>query len=236
MSAGSATIVPARGDLDDARAREASELLVREEGLSGEASRRWLSELVCLAIEDGHVVGLGIARPATVALIGGRPFWLYRSVLARHSGELWNGMFNAAFDLLAEEFQEPDGPYIGLCALIEDPAEMKRRPQAVWPETELMYAGYLDDGRQVRLRYFWGAAIGPGLPNSPSLDRTRQHEYPLEAGYRIVPLEQSPVVEAEDVFRFWQLEGALEIPEEGSERIRDVRLVATGPDRELAGV
>ena len=235
MAAGSATIVSARGRLDDARAGAVLEFLEREGRLNEEVARRCLTELVCLAVEQGRVVGVGVARPASVALVGGRSFCIYQSVLAPQSGERWNAMFNSAFELLAKEFEQGATAYIGLCVLVDDPNEIRRRPDAVWPETELMYAGYLDDDRQVRLRYFWGAAIAPGLPNSPSLDQTRSQEYPLETGYRIAPLEESPV-EVEDVIRFWQREGALEFPEEGAERVREVQLVATDPDERVAGV
>jgi hypothetical protein len=235
VSAGSATIVSTRAGLDDTRADDVVGFLAREGGLIEEAARRWLGEVACLALEDERVVGLSAARPASVPLIGGRPLWLYRSVFAQHSDELWDEMFNASFDVLAGEFEQVDGTYIGVCVLVEDPAELASRPEAVWPETELMYAGYLDDDRQVRLRYFWGAAIAPGLPNSPSLDQTRRQEYPLETGYRIVALKES-AVEVEDVIRFWQREGALEFPEEGAQRVREVQLVATDPDERVAGV
>jgi hypothetical protein len=229
-------LMSARGPLDDARAAEVLEFLVANGGLNEETARRWLSELVCMAVEDGQVVGVNAARPASVALIGGRLFWIHRCVLASHSEEHWNEMFNCAFEVLAREFEESGGPYIGLCVLVDDPDEIKRRPEAIWPKTELMYAGYLDDGRQVRLRYFWGAAIGPGLPESPSLDETRRHEYPLEERYRIVPLGDSPECTAEDVIRLWAREEALPDPEEAERRASEVSLVAADRDEGVVGV
>lgn len=221
--------------MDDARASEVLQFLTREGELNQETARRWLSEVVCLAVEDERLVGVSAAHPATVALIGGRPLWLYRSVLAPPSHDRWSEMFNRAFDVLAGEF-DADGAYIGLCVLVEDPAETTRRPEAVWPETDLMFAGYLDDGRQVRLRYFWGAAIAPGLPNSPSLDETRIQEYPLEDRYRILSLGETSEIGAEDVIRFWEREGAMPEPEEAGRRIGEVELVAIDRNGSLAGV
>jgi hypothetical protein len=235
VAAGSATIAPARGELDDARAADVLEFLSREGGLNEETAGRWLSEVVCLAVEDGRIVGVSSAHPASVALIGGRPFWLYRSVLAPSSGERWNEMFNCAFEVLSGEFAA-EQDYIGLCVLVEDPAEIRRHPEAVWPETELMFAGFLDDGRQVRLRYFWGAAIAPGRPNSPSLDETRTHEYPLEDRYRILPFKETSEIGAEDVIRFWEREGALPEPDEARRRVEEVELVAVVRDGSVVGV
>src|SRR6266545_5957539 len=203
MPAGSATIEPARGSLGDADAGEVLEFLAGEAGLNEEAAGQWLSELVCVAIEDGRIVGVNSAHPVSLPPIGGRSFWLYRSVLASHSDERWNAMFNSAFEVLGREFDQSEGVRIGLCVLLDDLTEIKRRPAAVWPESELMFAGYLDDDRQIRLRYFWGAAIAPGLPTSPSLDETRKQSYPLEERYRIVPLGEAGDVTAEDVLALW---------------------------------
>jgi hypothetical protein len=226
----------ARGGLGEPRAREAFDFLSRDEGLNEEAARRWLDELVCVAVEGGRVVGVSAARPASVALIGGRPFWIYRSVLRSRSGERWDELFNSTFQVLDEEFAESDGTYIGLCVLVDDPGLISRRPEAVWPETELMYAGYLDDGRQVRVRYFWGAAVGPGLQDSPSLDETRMHQYPLDERYRILALDETDEVSTEDVIGLWGREGAVPDEEEAARRVREVRLVGIDRDEGVVGV
>jgi hypothetical protein len=227
----STKIVPARGSLGDERAGELLEFLRGAGGLNEETARQWLSELVCLAIARERIVGVSTAHPASVALIGGRPFWLYRSVLEPSVQNRWNELFNCAFDLLAGEFTS-NPSYIGICVLVENPV----RAEVVWPETELMFAGYLQDGRQVRLRYFWGAEIGPGLPSSPPLEETRTHEYPLEDRYRIVALDETTEIGAEDVMRFWEREGALPEPDEARRRVAEVGLVAVDRDGSVAGV
>jgi hypothetical protein len=231
----SAKIVSVRAGPDAARAGEVLQFLRHAGGLNGETARLWLSEVVCLALEGERIVGVSSAHPASLALIGGRPFWLYRSVLVPPADDRWNEMFNCAFEVLAGEFAS-DPAYIGLCALIEDPAELGGGPEVVWPETELMFAGNLEDGRQVRLRYFWGAEIGPALPNSPSLEETRTHEYPLEDRYRIVTLDETTEIGAEDVIRFWEREGAMPAPNEARRRVGEVELVAVDRDGSVAGV
>jgi hypothetical protein len=211
------------------------EFLSHEGGVRDEEARRWLSELVCVATEGERIVGVSAARPAIVGLVGGRGFWLYLSVVAPSSDERWDQMFNSSFDLLAREFEEEPGQYVGLCVLVEDPAVIKRRSEAIWPATDSMFAGYLDDDRQVRLRYFWGAPISPGLPNSPSIDDTRAQEYPLEDRYEILSLEAGGAT-ADDVIELWLREGAMATREEARQRVAEVTLVAVEREAGVAGV
>ncbi|HYU15808.1 MAG TPA: hypothetical protein VEL05_07050, partial [Candidatus Acidoferrum sp.] len=173
--------------------------------------------------------------PQELPLVGGRPFWIYRSILVTDSDEQWSRMFNAAFEVLTEEFEETGAGPAGVCVVVADRAEMGRRPEVVWPDTDLMFAGYLDNDRQVRIRYFWGAAIAPGLPNSPSIDETRGHLYPLEDRYRIQPLTETGEISADDVLRLWARAGAVPLAE-AQRRVHEVQLVASERDEGVVGV
>jgi hypothetical protein len=231
-----ATIETVPGELSGERAQRVVDFLAREGTLEPDAASRRISEVVCLAFDAGQLVGLGSAHPEPVALIGGRYFWIYRShLLSDDSGESWDRMFNAAFDVLAERFEETGAGPVGVCVSVADRAEMEQRPEAIWPETELMFAGYLENGSQVRIRYFWGAAIGPGLPNSPSLDEILDQVYTLDDRYRILPLAETGDVSADDVLRLWAREGAVP-PAEAQRRVQEVRLVATERDEGVVGV
>jgi hypothetical protein len=161
----------------------------------------------------------------------GRRFWLY----AAGSGDVDARDFNAAFEDLERDFEPNDQGPIGLCLIVDDRDLMERRPEAIWPETELMFAGYLPDDRQVRIRYFWGATIGPGLPDSPSLDAAMAEDHPLEDRYRIEPLAESTTVAPEDVIEMWHRDGVLPGPL-ARERVRQVQLVAISEEGEVAGV
>ncbi len=167
-------------------------------GLNEEAARRQLSEAVVVALDGGEIVGVSSAHAAGLQLIGGRRFWIYQSVLAVDSAELWNGLFNASFDALAENSSEaattPGSLRIGRRSVPD-----RTFPEVVWPKTELMLAGFLDDDRQVRVRYFWGAEIGPGLPGSPPIEVTRHQTYPLEDRYRVQSLAENSEVGPDDV-------------------------------------
>jgi hypothetical protein len=232
---GQATIEVVRGRLSDERAEQILGLLSRGWALEGDAARRRLSEAVCVALDGAEVVGLNCVYPEAVPLIGGRPFWIYRVYFAADSDEQRSRMFNAAFEVLAEEFEKSGRGPVGVCAIVADRGEMERCPEAVWPDTELICAGYLDSGPQVRIRYFWGAAIGPGLPNSPSIDETKGHVYPLEDRYRIEPLAEASEISADDVLRLWAHEGA--VPEaEAQRRVHEVQLVAREREEGVVGV
>ena len=118
-------------------------------------------EVVCIVRDDsGRIVGSSSVDDARIPLIGNRRVWVFRRVL---EPEVPAGtepeLINATFDALAEERERVGGGPSGLCLLVTDRAVMRRLPEAVWPATRLLYAGYLADGTQVRLRWFEGASI-----------------------------------------------------------------------------
>lgn len=168
-------------------------------------------------------------REEVVPLVA-RPFWVHPG-----SASLDPEEFNRTFDELERKY-DPDGPGpVGVCVIVDDANLMERSPEAIWPETELMFAGYTPDDRQVRIRYFWGATIGPGLPDSPSLDEAMAQDTPLEEAYRIEPLAESDSVGPDDVLALWEREGVLPGPM-ARERVKQVGLVAITGESEVAGV
>lgn len=149
-----------RGRLDDQRSDSILRFWEEQGALVGEDARRRLPEVVCaLLAGDGRVAGVNSVYPQQVDLIGGRLFWIYRSRFAPDAAEADQRMFKAAFETLQEEFDPDRGGPIGLCLLISDRAEMKRHPEAEWPDPRTLYAGYLPNGAQVRIAYFAGAKI-----------------------------------------------------------------------------
>ncbi len=182
----------------------------------------------------GGIVGVNSVYPQDLALIGGRRFWIYRGFLLPAAASAEPEVIRASFAALEKEFEPVAPGPVGLCVLVVDPAEMERRPEALWAETQLMYAGYLDDERQVRIRYFEGAAIGPGLPNSPALSDA-ELDPPLEDRYRIEPLDETNEVTPDGVLALWRREGAMG-DAEARRRVHEVRLVAIDRDQGLVGV
>lgn len=150
-----------RGRLDDARADQVLEFWAASGALSRSDARERLTEVVCVLRDaDGAVAGVCSVYAADVALIGDRRFWVFRSLLPGAAVDHVPAMISATFAALAAEFDEAPGSPIGLCVLLAGAAERRRRPEAEWPDPRMIYAGYLDDGRQVRIAYFDRASIG----------------------------------------------------------------------------
>jgi hypothetical protein len=230
------TIEVVRGRMSEERAEQVLRFIATVHGApEGDAAREWVSNVVCVLLDgDGEITGVNAAEASDVRLIGGRRFWVYRGFLRRDAAAVEPEMINAAFAALEEEFKRTGSGPIGVC-LVADPAAAERRPEAVWPDTELMLAGNLDDGRQVRIRYFWGAAIGPALPNSPTLDETRELDMRREDRYRIERFDETAEVTADDVLALWEREGVV-AAEEAQKRVHEVHLVAVERDEGVVGV
>ena len=155
-------IEPARGRLNEARSADVLVFWADRGALSGQAARRRLPEVVCvLRNAAGEVAGVNSVFPESVPLLGARRLWVYRSLVDGSAGpEVELEMIEAAHAALAEEFAaEPHGP-IGLCVLLGD-RDRERFPAAtVWPGAAgMLFAGYGEDGRQVRVGYFEGARV-----------------------------------------------------------------------------
>jgi hypothetical protein len=116
---------------------------------------------VCVLVQsDGEVAGVNSVVAESVELIGKRRFWLYRRFLAEGVPEEAEGeLLLAAYEALDAEFGAMEGEPLGVCLLLDDPEVMQRHPEAIWPTTGFVYAGYQPDGTQVRIRYFAGARV-----------------------------------------------------------------------------
>jgi hypothetical protein len=204
--------------------------------LEGGAASERLEEVVCLLLdESGVIVGVNSVYEEALPLIGGRRFWIYRAYLPSDGGEDPALMLNTAFEALDAEYRADRSGPVGLCVLVSDPEEMRRQPEAIWPETQLLYGGTMPDGHQLRLRYFDDAIIGPGLPNSPTVAQSEAQDYSLGEGYRIVPLAETDAASPDDVLELWAREAAM--PEtEAQRRVHEVLMVALDPNDGVAAV
>jgi hypothetical protein len=232
--AGSIGIVEVvRGDLSEERAAEIRDFWRACGEPEAESPAVALEQVVCVASDEtGEIAAVASATEQEIPLVG-RRFWLYRS-WSVHADDLADGLFNTAFEVLEEESGSGGGP-VGLGMLVADPGRIEREPEAVWPDTRLMFAGYLPDDRQVRIRYFRDATIGPGAEGSPSASEALTRVPPMDERFRIEPLAGSTTVTPEDVLAMWGREGVLPRPL-AYRRIHQVSLVATTGDGRVAGV
>jgi hypothetical protein len=178
-------------------------------------------------------------------LIGGRRFWVYEDDPPAGDPE-GSPLFNAAYEELDARYREDRSGPIGLCVPVSDTEAMRRHPEAVWPETELLYAGTQREaasladtgssGAQLRIRYFYDATIGPGLPNSPTIAQSEAVDYSLPPGYRMVPLAETDAAGPDDVLALWEREQAMPDAAEGRRRVHEASIVALDPTGGVAAV
>jgi hypothetical protein len=148
-----------RDGIDHVLEKDLRRLWAHTAGVEGDQATERLTQVVCvLRNPKGGVAGVNWVADTAVGLIAGRRFWVYGSLLPGPAARHWPAMFNATFERLADGFQPNQPGPVGLFAPIGEQALLER-PEAVWEDTELMYAGYLADGRQGRLRYFDYALI-----------------------------------------------------------------------------
>jgi hypothetical protein len=129
-------------------------------------------------------------------------------------------MFTAAFDALEGEFKTSLTGPLGVCRLVADEMEIAKRPEAIWPEEGLIFAGYGPDGSQVRVRWFWEATIEPGLPNSLTLDQSVAMDWSIDDRYRVEPYRGDPEV-ADAILALWARERAVQPEQEAKRRVHE---------------
>jgi hypothetical protein len=231
------TIETVRGGLGEERSEQLLRFWSESGALDEAAGRERLGEVVCILLDgdgDGAVAGVNSVYADAVAPVGSRRFWIYRRFLLPAAEGEEAAMINAAFEALDEEFDSSGPGPIGLCVLVDE-ATAAGRPEVIWPETGLMLAGYTADGRQVRVRYFEDAQIGPGMPNSPGVNETSADRWPLEKPYRLEPFGGTGTVTEDDVLEFWRSEDAMP-EEEAKRRVGEVHLVGVDGDKGVAAV
>lgn len=149
-----------RGALDPELSQRLVDFWVRHGVLDEAAARRRLAEVICVLFDDGgEIVGVNSSYADQAPLVG-RKFWIYRRFLAPGADEgAERALLEAAQQELSRGFTGAPAEPVGLCVLIADRAMMERYPEAVWPDVGLLFAGYTQEGAQVRICYFEGARI-----------------------------------------------------------------------------
>jgi hypothetical protein len=214
--------------MNDAVAHELLEFWDRERGFGGEEARRRLDEVVCVLRRDGAIAGSNSVYAADLPLIGGRRFWVYRSLLSDAVAGEWPALIKAVYETLDAEYDaDADDAPSGLCVLLTE-HERRARPEADWIDPRLIHAGYLADGRQVRVAYF-----SQDLSDMKS-PRPDAGWGPGE-GYAIEPFAAQDAVSAADVVALWTSEGVLP-PAEAERRVAEVLLVATDEQQRPVGI
>jgi hypothetical protein len=203
--------------------------------LEGEEAHRRLADVVCVLLDDsGEIVGVNSVYEEAIPLIGGRSFYVYRVFLLPEGAPAGNEMFIAAYEALDAEFRADRSGPVGMCLALAG-EQVAGQPEAIWPDTHLLYAGTQPDGSQLRIRYFYDATIEAGQPNAPNTDEWIAQDHSMPEGYRIEPLADTDLATVDDVVALWVGENAMP-EEEARRRVDEVLMVAISPDGALAGV
>jgi hypothetical protein len=102
-----------------------------------------------------------LSRLGNLPQLGSRRVWLLRAGPDGTPGG--PEAAEAAFRELSGEPGPGDGQPLGVVALIADRAESERWAEAQPAGSAFVYAGFTPTGEQVRIGWFEGATIGPGL-------------------------------------------------------------------------
>jgi hypothetical protein len=216
-----------RGSMDAARQQELLSFWDRRGGPVGEEARRLLAEVVCLVRRDRNVVGVSSVFPAEVELVAGRRFLVFRCLLDDGLEGIYRELIRVTFDALDAEPSVSRAGAEGLCALL-GPDVRRRYPEAEWDDPHMLYAGYLSDGRQVRIAYF-SDQVSERETAQPD-EGWRPHP-----GYEIAPFDEQTVVSAEDVIAIWVAAAGL-TREQAEARVSEVLLVASDSEHRLVGM
>jgi hypothetical protein len=214
MSPGGAEIEVVRGALDDRRSEQILRFWSDQGALNEEAARERLPAVVCVARDESDEITAVNSVYEAMPRPPARPMWVYRSFAADDSEELPTQMFTTAFDALESEYEPGRPGPLGVCVLLEG-SDAARRPEAIWPEEDLIFAGHLADGRQVRVRWFWDAPAEPGMPNSLTMEQSLATDWSIDERYRVEPYTGNPDV-ANAILALWARERV--VPDDEAQR------------------
>jgi hypothetical protein len=172
--------------------------------------------------DRGAIVGTSSARTAQVELIGGRRFFVFRSLLPGAAAEHAHAVIRSTFralDAEREDGQDPEA--LGMCVVLSPEMRRQLPSEAEWRDPHLLHAGYLRDGTQVRIAYF-----------GDQFDLIDGEGWMLAPGCRADLFAEQDDVAPADVIALWT-EGARLSPEEAERRLSEVLMVGTDPQRQL---
>lgn len=219
----SAEIQVVRGVADDAWREEVLAFWRDRAGFTGPPAEQRLPQVVCLARREDRLVGVSSVYPDTVDLVGGRRFWIFRSLVAEDAAGEHDALVTATFHALDGE--GGGGPE-GLCVLLDED-QRRRRPEAEWADPRLIYAGYVD-GRQVRIAYFSDQVSASTAPEP-------EGGWKPDPGYELAPFEAQTKIGTDDVLAVWTAEGGLPT-QEAQRRLSELLLVASDSQGVVAGI
>jgi hypothetical protein len=127
--------------------------------LTDEVTVQRAAEIVFVAKKNDEVVGVTTVRPLKVKLLNDNYFYEFRIFI---SPDHRTPGLDALLAVKTKEFfetnaAESDFPCIGLVIIVENEKMKQNWNRAVWPDIDMVFAGYTPQGNHIRVSYFKGA-------------------------------------------------------------------------------
>ena len=143
--------------------REAVKNMWREyRALDDEALIEKRSREIVFVIRNsaGEVGGVSTVRPLRLKMLDNHFFYEFRCFISPlFSAPGLDSVLAAKTKVFLEENQGIGSRFKGSLMIVENEAIKKQRTKAVWPASEMIFAGYTARGHHIRVGYFKGARI-----------------------------------------------------------------------------
>jgi hypothetical protein len=128
---------------------------------SEEVTMQPANNIVFVAKKENEVIGVATVRNMRVKLLNNNYFYEFRTFILP---ECRTPDLDAHLAIRTKEYfeknpQVSDFPCIGLIAIVEDEEIRQKRNCAVWPDFDMVFAGYTIKGDHIRVSYFKNARI-----------------------------------------------------------------------------
>lgn len=189
------------------------------------APERRAKELLAAAYKDGQLVAVSTARIEWIDFLKAR-FAIIRGATdpGYRRGHAQLALSQVSRQAMHEWARaNPDEKYAGAIAFVERAEWGDFAQLPVWPQSELQFVGFDQNGRQIRVRWFEDFYYGDGP--SPFPLPSVSYELPPGVDMRIAWRRDDPDIER-DAIDFWRRLGNLRADTTPEERAKEVVLAA----------
>lgn len=229
--------------VEDRLADELVRFWVSLGALTDDDARARVAEVTAvLRDRAGIIVGTCSFASEPVPLLSDRRLLQYRSFLADVvTDDESDTLFDAAFQTAAAARGDDDhldaydpGLTIGVFT-VADEVTWRRRRELIWPRSGLRHAGFLPDGRQLRVRFFPRSLVIEPMPGRLVLPDTFEWHtvFPLDPKYTLRPFEPE---DAPSVLAMWAAHPGAVPDDVAPNRVDEAVVVATDEHGEVVGV
>lgn len=117
-------------------------------------------QIVFIIKNEGEVCGVSTARPVQAKFLNGHFFYEFRCFIAppfRAPG--LDTLLAVKTKSFLSGLEESGTKFKGMLMIVENQELKNQRTKAIWPESEMVFAGYTTKGHHIRIGYFKGARI-----------------------------------------------------------------------------